>query len=78
MPETIEPQAENTVQAKETKVKPGSGEYCRLVREYDGWLEGTRNKGATKREIDHILDFLDWLLVVKEAELKIKDQHGEI
>ena len=52
--------------------------YCRMLREYDDYLEDARHRGLGNKECDIIMTFLNWLLVVKDTTLTIKDLHGEL
>ena len=62
--------------AKVYKIKHNVDNYCRLLWEYDDYLENTRNRGLGNKECDHIMEFLNWLLTVKDADLTVKDLHG--
>ena len=52
--------------------------YCRMLREYDDYLEDARHRGLGNKECDILMTFLNWLLVVKDSTLTIKDLHGEL
>lgn len=78
MQNTIEMPAENNAPAKVYKIKHNVENYCRLLWEYDDYLEDTRNRGLGNKECDHIMESLNWLLTVKDADLTVKDLHGEV
>ena len=75
MPNTNDTQAEINAPAD---IKRSAENYCRMIREYDEWLVDNRNRGIRNKECDYIMEFLNWLLVVKDADLTIKDLHGEL
>lgn len=77
MQNTNDAQAENNAPA-EYDIKRNAEYYCRMIREYDEWLCDAHNRGIRNKECDYIMQFLHWLLVVKEAELTVKDLHGEL
>lgn len=52
--------------------------YCRVIREYDDYLEDTRHRGIGNKECDTIMTFLNWLLVHKDTTLMVKDLRGEV
>lgn len=70
--------AENDAPAKVYKIKHNVENYCSLLWEYDDYLEDTRNRGLGNKECDHIMEFLNWLLAVKDADLTVKDLHCEL
>ena len=78
MQNTSDTQAENNAPDKVYEIKHNIDNYCRMLREYDDYLEDTRNRGLGNKECDHIMDFMNWLLAVKDADLTIKDLHGEL
>ena len=77
MPETIEPPDEKNAPAKEYDIHD-TNNYCRLLREYDDYLEGARHRGLGNKECDIVMTFLNWLLVHKDTTLTVKDLHGEL
>ena len=77
MQNTIETPAENNAPATEYDIH-NTNNYCRLLREYDDYLEGARHRGLGNKECDIVMTFLNWLLVHKDTNLTVKDLHGEL
>lgn len=77
MQDTNETLAENNAPAKEYDIHD-TNNYCRLLREYDDYLEDARHRGLGNKECDIVTTFLNWLLVHKDTTLTVKDLHGEV
>ena len=69
--------AENNASAIEYDIHD-TNNYCRMLREYDDYLEDARHRGLGNKECDYIMTFLNWLLVHKDTTLTVKDLHGEL
>ena len=69
--------AENNAPATEYDIHDTEN-YCRLIREFDDYLEDARHRGLGNKECDIVMTFLNWLLVHKDTTLTVKELRGEV